>query len=60
MKKFFAKCLVAIAVLYWLFETYHFGWHGWPKSDAEFICDGISLVLLIITSNRLDDLEESK
>lgn len=38
----------ACAVMFWLIETGHFGWHALPASDAEVICDGIVFVLLSI------------
>lgn len=30
-------------------ETAHFGYHLYPKSDAEWIADGIGLVLIGIS-----------
>lgn len=30
-----------VGQLWWLLETWHFGWNFAPASDAEMICDGI-------------------
>jgi hypothetical protein len=39
--------------LCFVFETYwYFGWHRWPKSDAEIICDGIGFVILALAVER--------
>ncbi len=38
--------ILFIGIAYWLFETAHFGWNLLPQSDAEIICDGISLLIL--------------
>lgn len=40
--------ILTVATTYSLIETAHFGWNWWPKTDAELICDGISLVLMAV------------
>lgn len=37
--------IFACALAFGLGETHHFGWNAVPMSDAELICDGITLVL---------------
>lgn len=37
-----------IAFVYWYAENQHFGWHAFPKSAPEAICDGIVFLLLAI------------
>lgn len=39
---------LAIAIWFWIAETAYFGWHTWPQSDAEMICDGIAMLMLVI------------
>lgn len=49
MKRIERWLLIWLPVLVFSFaETAHFGWNVYPKSDAEFICDGIALVLLVL------------
>lgn len=36
------------AVSFSLGETAYFGWNWTPASDAEVICDGISMLLLAL------------
>jgi hypothetical protein len=38
----------ALALLYALIETAHFGWNLWPKSGEEMICDGIVFILMAV------------
>jgi hypothetical protein len=33
------------AILFGLSETAYFGWNWSPKSDAEMVCDGITMIL---------------
>lgn len=42
------KPIFVIAALYSLFETVYFGWNMTPKSPAEEICDGISVLILAL------------
>lgn len=44
---------LAMAVAYGWGETAYFGWNLIPKSGEEVACDGIALLLLIVTSERL-------
>ena len=44
---------LALAVGYAWLETAYFGWNLLPKSGAEMACDGIALLLLIVTSERM-------
>lgn len=46
---------LALALGYGLWEPAYFGWSAFPKSGAEMACDGIALLLIIITSNRIAD-----
>lgn len=34
-----------MGVWFWYMETKYFGWNTTPGSDAELICDGISLLI---------------
>ena len=34
--------------VWWLAETWHFGWNLWPVSDAKVICDGIFALILAL------------
>lgn len=36
------------AMLFEIGETAYFGWHWGPKSDAEIICDGISILIFAL------------
>lgn len=36
------------ALGYGLLESAYFGWNPWPKSDAELIADGITLLIFSI------------
>lgn len=34
----------------WFFvETWHFGWNMAPSSDAELICDGIGVLICVLS-----------
>jgi len=33
------------AIIFGLFETAYFGWNFTAQSDAEMICDGITMIL---------------
>jgi hypothetical protein len=35
--------------IFWLIETWHFGWNFLPSSDAEMVCDGIVVLLLALS-----------
>lgn len=49
MKRLNRWLLIWLPVIAFTFaETAHFGWNLYPKTDAEFICDGIGLVLLVL------------
>ena len=37
------------AMLFGLAETAYFGWNWLPKSGAEVICDGITLVIFALS-----------
>ncbi|WP_025917527.1 hypothetical protein [Herminiimonas sp. CN] len=39
---------IVIAIWFWIAETAYFGWNSWPQSDAEMICDGIAMLMLVI------------
>ena len=41
-----------IGLVWWLVETHHYGWNDVAESDAEMICDAISLVLLALAVER--------
>jgi hypothetical protein len=51
---------LALALGYGWWETAYFGWNAFPKSGAEMACDGIALLLIIITSNRIADTSTSE
>lgn len=38
-----------LAVFFGFWETAHFGWNAKPLSDAEVICDGITLLILALS-----------
>lgn len=40
------------AIFYTIVETAYFGWNFTPKSDAEMICDGIGLLMLVISTGN--------
>jgi len=40
-------------IAFWLMETAYFGWNATPKSDAELICDGISLLIWALAWQRI-------
>lgn len=40
--------LWSLAIIFSLIETAHFGWNKFPQSDAEFICDGIAVILIAL------------
>jgi hypothetical protein len=42
---------VLLAVIYAFCENAYFGWHLIPVTGIEVACDGIALLLLIVTSN---------
>ena len=35
-----------ISILFWAVSTHYFGWNMTPQSDAELICDGITMLIL--------------
>lgn len=37
--------IMFIAFAFNMIETAYFGWNFWPSSDAELVCDGISLLI---------------
>lgn len=39
--------------LYLVIESRYFGWHMWPKSDAEMICDGIGLLIIALSYQEI-------
>lgn len=38
--------VLVIALIFFYEQNKYFGWNGWPQSNAELICDGITLLLL--------------
>jgi hypothetical protein len=46
---------LGLALGYGFAESSYFGWNLIPKSGAEMACDGIALLLIIVTSNRVAD-----
>lgn len=40
--------VIFLALMFSLFETAYFGWNLTPQSDAEMICDGISLLIFAL------------
>jgi hypothetical protein len=38
-----------LGVFFGLVETAHFGWNVTPKSDAEMICDGITVLIFAMS-----------
>ena len=39
--------LALIGVLFWLIETWYFGWNLFAESDAERWCDRIAMCLIV-------------
>lgn len=37
-----------IFILWFILYNQYFGWNFFPKSDAELICDGVSLLLFVV------------
>lgn len=37
-----------LAIVFEIASNAHFGWNWTPQSDAELICDGIALVLVVV------------
>ncbi len=35
-----------VSLLFFVEQNMYFGWNGIPKSDAELIADGITMILL--------------
>lgn len=50
--------IFVIAIIYTLLECRHFGWHFFPRSDFEVVCDGIAWLMLAIAA--LTDVIERK
>jgi hypothetical protein len=44
-----------IAIFFGTGETAYFGWNPLPRSDAELICDGITMILLAMAFLRRGD-----
>jgi len=40
-----------ICIAFFIESNAHFGWNWMPKSDAELVCDGITLLLAAIAVN---------
>jgi len=40
--------ILAIAVIYGFWQTAFFGWNALPSSDAEIVCDGITVLILAL------------
>lgn len=40
--------LVLLSLMFGVTETAYFGWNLTPQSDAEMICDGISLLIFAL------------
>lgn len=36
------------AASFFFLQNQYFGWNAWPKSDAELICDGITMVIIAL------------
>lgn len=34
---------------FWLIETWYFGWNWLPKSGAETVCDGIVVLITVLS-----------
>ncbi len=43
------RFIVFIVILYFSWEKYqYFGWNTFPKTDAEFIANGINILMCIL------------
>lgn len=40
--------LVLLSLMFGVMETAYFGWNLTPQSDAEMICDGITLLIFAL------------
>lgn len=52
--------IVFAAALFWLDRNVYFGWHGSPQSDAELICTGINLLILVLAFLKIGPKEVEK
>lgn len=43
-----AIAIWCMGMIFGLVETRHFGWNLTPQSDAEVICDGITVLLFAL------------
>lgn len=41
-----------LAFCFWVVESAHYGWNFVAKSDAEVICDGISMLIFSLAFLR--------
>jgi len=41
-----ATRVLGVGLLFWLVETWYFGWNRLPESDAERVCDAVCVLLL--------------
>ena len=44
--------ILFISVFFAIVETGYFGWNIGPESDAEIICDGITMLLLAMAFKK--------
>jgi len=40
--------IFSIFIVFWWMQNNYFGWNAKPASDAELICDGITLLLMAL------------
>jgi len=39
------RTIFICAIIFGIIETAYFGWNFTPQSDAEMICDGITMII---------------